>query len=52
VLEPTQPINFLILQEYIKKHRQEILNAASEHGAVLFRNFDIESAEEWASLIY
>ena len=57
VLEPKlagdgDKVNFVRLQEYMQKHHNEILRAASEYGAVMFKGFEISSGEEWASVLY
>jgi hypothetical protein len=39
------------LQEYLLSKHREILQAASDYGAVLFRGFDVGSGEEFASVL-
>jgi alpha-ketoglutarate-dependent taurine dioxygenase len=39
-------------QEYFIKNNEQIIKAASEYGAVMFKNFDIQSGEEFASILY
>jgi hypothetical protein len=34
------------------KNHENILKAASEYGAVMFKGFEVLSCEEWASIIY
>ena len=45
-------VNFVDLQEYFQSNHQNILKAASLYGAVLFKGFDIQNGEEWASVLY
>ena len=52
VLSPrASPVNFIQLQEYFISHNAKILSATSQFGAVMFKDFDIKSAEEWASIL-
>jgi len=52
ILEPTTPQNHISLQEFFMKNHKAILSQASEFGAVMFKNFDIQSPEEFASILY
>ena len=53
VMEPAaDKMNFIQLQQYFQEKHDQILKAASEYGAVMFKDFDIRSGEEWASVIY
>ena len=45
-------MNFVQLQEYFIKNHQKIVKAACEHGAVMFKGFEILNPEEWASILY
>ena len=47
-----QKLNFVNVQEYFIKNHDLIIKAASEYGAVMFKNFDIQSGEEFASVLY
>ena len=40
------------LQDYFIKNHELIIKAASDYGAVMFKNFDIQSGEEFASVLY
>ena len=48
----SEPINFVQLQEYFIKNHKLILECCSHFGAVMFKNFDVASGEEWASIMY
>jgi hypothetical protein len=47
-----EKLNFIQLQEYFLKYHCNIVKAASEYGAVMFKGFEIVSGEEWASVLY
>ena len=36
----------------MKKHHTSVIKAASEYGTVMFKGFDIQNGEEWASVLY
>lgn len=53
VLVPSvEKVNFIEVQEYFRKHHENIIKAASEYGTVMFKGFEIVSGEEWASILY
>ena len=54
VLVPVEgrKVNFIRLQEYMRQNHDAIIKAASDHGAVMFKGFEILSPEEWASVLY
>lgn len=54
VVEPADGFNptFVNLQEWMAKHHESVLKAASEYGAIMFSGFEILTGEEWASILY
>lgn len=53
VLSPAEdmPNNFIACQEFLIRHNELVLKAASEFGAVMFTGFGIATGEEWASCL-
>lgn len=49
--KPGHKVNHVLLQEYLLEKHAEIVKAASEHGAVMFKGFDITTPEEFASVL-
>ena len=49
---PKEKVNFVQLQEYFIKNHDKIVKAASEYGAVMFKGFDLQSGEEFASVLF
>lgn len=43
---------FVALQELFEQYREQILHKVSDVGAVLFRGFDIQSANEYVSVLH
>jgi hypothetical protein len=50
--EGVKSVNHVVLQEYFIEKHKEIIKAASEYGAVMFKGFEIQSGEEFASVLY
>uniref|UniRef100_A0A7S3JZW5 NADP-dependent oxidoreductase domain-containing protein n=1 Tax=Aureoumbra lagunensis TaxID=44058 RepID=A0A7S3JZW5_9STRA len=51
VLEAIGNVNFIELEEFMKKKHNDVIKAASENGACVFCGFDIRSPEEWCAVL-
>jgi hypothetical protein len=45
-------LNFINLQDYFIAKHELIIKSASDYGAVMFTNFDVQTGEEFASVLY
>jgi hypothetical protein len=44
-------VGFIELQEFFIRSHDKLKEQLSEHGAILFKGFDIRTPEEWASVL-
>lgn len=45
-------VNHVLLQEYFIAKHDQILKAASDYGAVMFKGFDLASGEDFATVLH